>query len=111
APAASPASAGPGSMAQWKPIPEDPTSWRREPFKSPEAPTNVAGPSVRQASIGVPSDIALQGIMKSNRHYYAIINGSTVKPGDHIDGWTIAKINRHRVTLRRKKEKQNNDIY
>jgi len=49
--------------------------------------------------------------MKINKHYYAIINGRTIKPGDRIDGWTIAEISRFRVTLRREKEKQIFDIY
>lgn len=49
--------------------------------------------------------------MKSNKHYYAIINGRTVKRGDHIGDWTIAEISRYRVTMRREKEKQIHDIY
>jgi len=49
--------------------------------------------------------------MKSNKRRYAIINGRTVKTGDHVDGWTIAEISSHRVTLRREKEKQIYDIY
>jgi hypothetical protein len=49
--------------------------------------------------------------MKSNNHYYAIINGRTVKPGDKVDGWSIAEISRYRVTIRRDKEKQIYDIY
>lgn len=108
---AAPASAGIGSMPQWKTIPEDSTTWRREPFKSPEGPKRGSAPSAKQGLIAGSADIALQGIMKSNKHYYAIINGKTVKPGDHIEGWSVAEISRYRVTLRREKEKQIYDIY
>ncbi|MBC8018054.1 MAG: hypothetical protein H7X83_06000 [Verrucomicrobia bacterium] len=108
---AAPVSAGPGGSVQWKSIAEDSTSWRREPFKSPEATKHATGTSVKQASPGTSADLTLQGIMKSNRRYYAIFNGTTVKPGDHIEGWTIAGISRHRVTIRREKETQIHDIY
>lgn len=57
------------------------------------------------------SDLVLQGIMKINRHYYAVINGRTVKSGDHVDGWTIAGIRRYRITVRREKEQRIYDIY
>lgn len=109
---AAPAAAGPGSTAQLKSIPEDSNAWRREPFKSPEESTHVAPPpAAKQGSTGASTDLALQGILKSSKHYYAIINGRTVKSGDHIEGWTIAEINRYRVTVRRQKEKQIYDIY
>jgi hypothetical protein len=97
--------------AQWKTIPEDSTRWRREPFKSSESPKDVPKSPVTQRIAGESSDLSLQGIMTSNKHYYAIINGRTVKPGDHIDGWTIADISRQRVTVKREKEKQIYDIY
>jgi len=108
---ASQVSAGHGSMTQWKSIPEDSTPWRREPFKSVESLKHESRPSVKQRPVEASADLVLQGIMKSSRRYYAIINGRTVKPGDHIEGWTIAEISRHRVTLRREKEKQIYDIY
>lgn len=57
------------------------------------------------------SELSLQGILKSSRSYYAIINGRTVKPGDRIDGWTISGITRHSVTVRRDNEKQVYDIF
>jgi hypothetical protein len=109
---ASPAAIEHGSAAQWKSIPEDSTSWRREPFKNNEASKKITGSSAKPASIGAASpELALSGIMKNNKHYYAIINGRTVKPGDHVDEWTIAEISRYRVTMRRQKEKQIYDIY
>lgn len=104
---ASPATAEQHNTTQWKTIPEDSTSWRREPFKSPETLKQIPGLSAKQSS----PDFSLQGIMKSNKHYYAIINGRTVRRGDQIDGWTIAEINRYRVTIRHEKEKQIYDIY
>jgi len=92
-------------------VPEDATTWRREPFKSPETLRHTTGQSIRQSSPGMTSDLELQGIMKSSRHFYAIMSGRTVRPGDQIDGWTIDSISRHRVILHRKDEKQIHDIY
>lgn len=71
----------------------------------------MQGPSVHRGALETSSELSLQGIMKINRHYYAIINGRTVKTGDQIDGWTVAKIKRYQVTIRREKEKQIYDIY
>jgi len=107
----SPATSGAGSSAQWKSIQEDSASWRREPFKNLEDSKQLPGPAVKQGSTGASPDLVLQGIMKSNKHYYAIINGRTVKSGDRIDGWNIAEISRNRVTIRRENEKQIYDIY
>jgi hypothetical protein len=108
---ASPVSAGQGKNSQWKSIPEDSTSWQREPFKNLEPAALGKGTSANQGISRTSPDLALQGIMKSNNHYYAIINGRTVKPGDKVDGWSIAEISRYRVTIRRDKEKQIYDIY
>lgn len=108
---AAPAPAGHVTVTQWKSIPEDSATWRREPFQSPEAPKQVTGPSPLQNSVVASPELALQGIMMSNKRYYAIIDGRTVKPGDQINGWSIADISRHRVTIRRNKEKQVYDIY
>jgi len=97
---------------QWKSIPEDFSSWRREPFKSPEPYAPTAGhPPSSPGSTGTVPDLALQGIMRSNKSYHAIIDGRTVKPGDYIDSWRISEISRYRVILRREKEKQIYDIY
>ncbi len=106
-----PATAVHGGTALWKTIPEDATTWRREPFKGPEASKLTRGTSIKQNFPGAASDLELQGIMKSNTHFFAIMSGRTVKPGDQIDGWTIDSISRHRVTLHRKEEKQIYDIY
>lgn len=107
-----PASAGPGNSAHWESIPEDTSSWRREPFKS-SAPAKQApgGPAAKQLSLIASPELALHGIMKIDKHYYAIINGRTVKPGDVIDGWTITEISHNRVTIRHAKEKKIYDIY
>lgn len=100
---------------QWKSIPQDSSSWRREPFKSTVESKRLAAVPIKQipqSSLATSSpDLALQGIMKSNQHYYAIINNRTVKPGEQIEGWTIAEISRYRVTIHREKEKQMYDIY
>jgi hypothetical protein len=113
--AVSPSTPSPDTSAgkpQWKSIPEDISSWRREPFKEPETSVRSAGQSpASSGSAGTSPDLILQGIMKSNRKYYAIIDGRTVKPGDRIDSWRISEISRYRVILRREKEKQIYDIY
>jgi hypothetical protein len=96
-----------GGAVKWKSIPEDSAYWHREPFNTKKDIKQLGGPAAKQDS----PDFALQGIMKSNKHYYAIINGRTVKPGDQIDGWKIAEISRYRVTLRHEKETQIFDIY
>jgi hypothetical protein len=99
------------NQTQWKNIPEDTNPWRREPFKSPDTAKNVpALSSVQKSTAGTP-DLLLQGIMNKNKHFYAIINGRTVKPGDSIEGWSVAEISRYRVTVRREKEKRIYDIY
>lgn len=103
----SPATAKQHSATSWKTIPEDSTSWRREPFKTPDTLKLSPGVQTKQGSL----DLALQGILKSNKHYYAIVNGRTVKTGDRIDGWTITEISRYRVIVRQENEKQIFDIY
>jgi hypothetical protein len=100
-PAAQPAST-------WKSEPEDPRPWPREPFKKIEGPKSAAQ---LKGLPGGAQDLILQGIMKVDSHFYAIINGRTVKKGDRIDEWTIANISRHRVTVRQDKEQQTYDIY
>jgi hypothetical protein len=92
----------------WKSEPEDPHGWAREPFKKIEVSKTPSGMQVSSAGV---DDITIQGIMKIDKHYYAIINGRTVKTGDRIDEWAITKISRHRVTVRREKEQQTFDIY
>lgn len=109
--AVGPPTAGQASTASWKTIPEDATAWRREPFKGTDAPKNTTAPSAKQIPLGAPSEFELQGIMKSNTRFYAIMSGRTVKTGDHVEGWTIDSISRTRVTLHRKDEKQIYDIY
>jgi hypothetical protein len=106
-----PATAGQSSMPQLKSIAEDSGPWRREPFKNTDTTKITPGMPAKLGITREPADISLQGIMKSNKSYFAIINGITVKPGDRIEGWTIAEISRHRVTMRREKEKQIYDIY
>lgn len=108
----SPESPEHGRTVKWKSIPEDSSPWQREPFRSTEPLTReTGGKSAKQMATEASSEFALQGIMKRNKYYYAIINGRTVKAGDHIDGWRIADISRYRVTLLREKEKQIYDIY
>ncbi len=94
---------------QWKSTPEDTGAWRREPFKSTE--NQRATPLTSIKSIQPATTFVLHGIMKSNSHFYAIINGTTVRAGNRIDGWNVAEINRYRVTLRRDKETQLIDIF
>lgn len=96
-------------IPQWKFTPEDSTTWKREPFKKTEGAQKTPQSSAKSAFTS--SDVVLQGILKSNARFYAIINGTTVKSGDRIDGWTVAQISRHRVILRRDKETQIQDIY
>lgn len=109
---AAPAPIGHTSVPKWESTPEDTSPWRREPIRSPSAPNkHIPGQLLKLGSSGEPADFVLQGIMKSNKSYFAIINGRTVKPGDHIEGWTIADISRYRVTVQRAKEKQIYDIY
>ena len=92
----------------WKTEPEDPHAWPHEPFKKIEDPKALLR---APGSLGDASDLVVQGIMKIDKHYYAIINGIIVKPGNRIDEWIIANISRYRVTVRREKEKQTYDIY
>jgi hypothetical protein len=99
------------TIPQWKSTPEDSATWRREPFRSTENPNRGTFSSDKHSPASASSDLALQGIMKSNSNFYAIINGITLKPGNRIEGWTVTGISRHRVTLRRDKETQIFDIY
>jgi len=96
------------TTASWKVEPEDPHAWPHEPFKKIEDPKALLR---APGSLGDASDLVVQGIMRIDNHYYAIINGITVKPGNRIDEWIIVNISQHRVTVRREKEKQTYDIY
>jgi hypothetical protein len=111
APTATPATEAQESTVQWRTTPKDTALWRREPFKNIEGQNYNPSKNLKQGTIGVFPEFSLQGIMKSNGCYYAIINGSTVKSGDRLNEWTIAGISRHRVTIRRNNEKQIYDIY
>jgi len=95
----------------FKQIPGDTGVWRREPFRSvPDSkkPSAVHDNAKFAALPGMPPkagidttpDLVLQGIMKSGEHYYAIINGRTVKAGDHIGSSTITRIDRYRATIK-----------
>ena len=96
-------------IPQWKHTPEDSATWKREPFKKTEGIQKTPQSSAKAPFTS--AEVVLQGILKSNTRFYAIINGVTVRPGDHIEGWTVTQISRHRVTLRRDKETQIQDIY
>lgn len=96
----------------FKQTPEDTGTWRREPFRNvPDAKTTsttVPGKTksgslpgiLSKSGINPAPELVLQGIMKSGEHYYAIINGRTVKAGDHIGAYTISRIDRHRTTVK-----------
>ena len=103
--------AGQQPIPQWKSTPEDSTTWRREPFKSTEDISKGTMANGKTTTVTSSPELNLQGILKSNTGYFAIINGTTVKPGNRIEGWTISEISRHRVTLSREKEKLAYDIY
>jgi hypothetical protein len=107
------ATAVPEQTAHWSSVPEDTSPWRREPFKRQESETRGGpkAPSLRQGTVADIPEINLQGILKSNRNFYAIINGMTIKTGDRIDGWTVSGITRHSVTVRRDKEQHVYDIF
>jgi hypothetical protein len=98
--------------ANKKIIPEDTMSWQRDPIKAITGTTPLtSNVSKSSGAINPTPDIVLQGIMKCNKRFYAIINGRTVKSGNIIDGWSVSGISRYRVTLRRAKEQQIYDIY
>jgi hypothetical protein len=106
-----PGSTGGANVLPWKSIPEDSGPWRRAPFKNPELPRALSGKPLPGYPAGSASDLVLQGIMKSDAGYYAVLNGLAVQTGDVVDGWTIVTISRDRVITRREKEKQVHDIY
>ena len=107
---APPSAVKPAPAVQWQAMPEDPSTWRKEPFKKLEQ-EKTGNPSPGNAPQDVDTDLQLQGIMKSNRKYYAIVNGRTVQSGDRIEGWTVRGINRHQLSLVRDKEKRIYDIF
>jgi hypothetical protein len=109
--AAQPAAIGQERTTQLKSIPEDTVAWKREPFRSSGTAKRATNSPLPPGSAGATSDLALQGIMKSNKRYYAIINGRTVKAGDQVDGWTVVEIGHYRVTVRRDSEMHIYDIY
>jgi hypothetical protein len=92
----------------WKPEPEDSLPWPREPFKK----LDTLKPQQKlSGSPMISPDITIQGIMKVDKHFYALINGRAVKTGDRIDELTIVNIYRDRIIVRRDKELQTYDIY
>lgn len=102
---------GDAGTYQVKHVSEDPTAWKREPFKSTEISLKKSDQTSSQTISSSSPDFVLQGIMKCNSRYYAIINGRTVKPGDRVEGWSVTGISRYRVTMNREKHKQIYDIY
>jgi len=61
--------------------------------RDPTAPLNAS------SSSGVAEHFELQAVLKSNRGIAAIVNGYTVKMGEKVNGWTVANIQDHSVTL------------
>lgn len=100
---------------------EDSGAWRRDPFlgitpKNNRKSVPLTKGTFRSAvKLAVPEqsqDVQLQGIMQSDRSYYALINGQAVKTGDTIAGVTIKEISRFRVvTVNSHKQVVTYDIY
>jgi hypothetical protein len=111
--------------AQPKPLAivnEDPVSWRREPFLSSIKKVSGAPPAKiisLKKNAGYPKqspdqeqDIQLQGIMQADNAFHALINGRSVKAGDHINGVIVKEVSRFKVVvLNSRKEKITYDIY
>jgi hypothetical protein len=100
-------------------INEDSSPWRRDPFigKTKKLPAaNTGTPKLNGYKTGITTvqdeEISLQGIMKTDNAYHALINGRVVKAGNNIGTLVIKQISRYQVVLQNeKKERLVYDIY
>lgn len=96
-------------------IAKDSSTWRRDPFGAAEK-SNAQAPITRGAlkpPVIKPQtvNIVLQGILKSDNRFHALINGRIVKAGDQFDGLTIIRIERYKVIIKQESDNQIFDIY
>jgi hypothetical protein len=82
------------------------TAWARNPFLPVEKPLSP-GPVRKsgEAEKISPPSVELQGIIRSEGGFLAIINGERRKEGSFVSGWKLVKIDNYRVWLRRGGEK------
>lgn len=116
--ASSPLAPQASPQSQHKTVPEDIGKWRRDPFIGTGAIKNnvpkAALPAEKKQLTEPPgsTEINLQGIMRADKAFHALINGRVVKTGDKLDGVTIKEISLFLVVVQNdKKEKVTYDIY
>lgn len=99
-------------------IPEDGTTWRRDPFIGGDTKNGTAPAGKIPAGLKTPAavvrshELDIQGIIQSDKAFHALINGNVVKAGDKLEGLTIMEISRYRIVVRNENnEKSIYDIY
>jgi hypothetical protein len=109
--AADTAASAPASSRQ-QVIPRDAGSWGRDPFLHRSDARGATSPPVGKPLPHLPAhEVAVQGVMRVDGRYFALVNGRVVKAGDRIDRLQVEKISRYRVVVKDDAGRRTIDIY
>jgi hypothetical protein len=107
-------------------IAEDNARWKRDPFAGTSKKTVTMPPSGAKTSAHLvkmmngktavtatpEEELQLQGILKVDGSYHALVNGQVIKPGGMIAGVTVTTIKRYGIVVKTGgKETREYDIY
>lgn len=88
---ASAAAAGPAREAPDVDLSREPL-WARNPFASAAAPHDIEEPVVAPPPAAAETVPVVNAVLYSSGRKLAMVNGRTVRVGDHVGGWTVAGI-------------------
>ncbi len=84
--------------------------WQRDPFTRTNKKASAAPPAKKSVTLE-NREVNLQGIMKVNDKYFAVINGRVVGVGNKLNGITIKSISRTAVVVEDETGRNKIDIY
>ena len=88
---ASAAAAGPAGEAPDVDLSREPR-WTRNPFASAAAPQDVEEPAAAPPPAAAETVPVVNAVLYSSARKLAMVNGRTVRVGDHVGGWRVSAI-------------------
>lgn len=89
---------------------QQPAPWQRDPFIRTNKKSTAAPPAKNGVKLE-SREVNLQGIMKVNDKYFAVINGRVVGVGNKLNGISVKSISRTAVVVEDETGKNKIDIY
>jgi hypothetical protein len=102
--------AGEPSAPAVQKTPQPNAPWQRDPFIKTRRKA-ISAPSAKYGVKLENREVTLQGIMKVNDKYFAIINGRVVGVGNKFEGITVKRISRTAVIIEDETGINKIDIY